>query len=192
MTRVTRGRAGREQRREDELERYGATLAQMLRGQIQPQSSERVLHIGSPGATQLADHVAHRLATGEIVVCVYTFDEMEEARAVLAGLGNVHVINELEDLDEDEPPFDIVSCIAPYNLGRDRVIAYIEEGIARLSPGGTFYLAGDRQHEFDRYLETVRRLAHESREVASNGQFRVVAVQGGNLRKRGAISGRRQ
>jgi 16S rRNA G1207 methylase RsmC len=191
MARATRGRAGREQRREESLAAYGATLAQMLQAQIRPDSGERMLHLGRPGATQLATQMAHRLDTGEVVVCVYTYDELEEARAELAGLGNVHVINELDDLDEGEPPFDIVTCIAPYHLGRDAVVAYIEQGLDRLAPNGAFYLGGDRQLEMDRYVEALSRRVHDVKEVASNGQYRVVVAQGRNLRKSGTISGRR-
>lgn len=191
MAKIVRGRAGRQNKRSELLATYGATLAQMLQAQIRPNSGARVLHLGSPGATQLAEQIAPRLDTGELVVCVYTFDELEDARAALAGLGNVHIINDLDDLDEDEPPFDIVSCIAPYQLGRDTVIEQIEAGMVRLAEGGTFYLAGDKQHEFERYVEALSALAHDVQQVAANGQYRVVAMQARNLRKTGRISSRR-
>lgn len=188
MGRYHTGRAGREQRRAEELARYGTALAQMLLNLLRPASSARILHIGSPGAARLAEHLAYRLDSGELVVCVYTFDELEETRAALAGLGNVHVINELDDLDEDEPPFDLVSCIAPYHLGRDTVLHELEQGMARLAEGGTLYLAGDRQHELERYVEHLRRLAHEVSEVAGQGQYRIVAARG--RRARGSLHAR--
>ena len=191
MAKIVRGRAGRLNKRNEILEVYSTTLAQMIQGPIRPHADGRLLHLGSPGAVQVAEYLAPRLETGELVICVYTYDELEDTRAALAGLGNVHVINDLADLDEDEPPFDIVSCIAPYHLGRDTVIEQIEHGVARLSPEGTFYLAGDKQHEFDRYVEALSTLAREVQQLASNGQYRVVSVKGRNLRKTGRISGRR-
>lgn len=191
MAKVTRGRAGREQRREETVAAYGATLAQMLQAHIKPDSGARLLHIGGPGAAQLAGQIAPRFDTGELVICVYTYDELEETRAELAGLGNVHVINELDDLDEDEPPFDIVSCIAPYHLGRATVIDYIEQAVDRLAPTGVLYLAGDRQHELDRYVDALSRRVRDVKEIANNGQYRVFVAQGRNIRKSGMISGRR-
>jgi 16S rRNA G1207 methylase RsmC len=191
MAKIVRGRAGRLNKRNEILEAYGETLARMIQGPIRAQPSDRVLHLGSPGATQVAEQLAPRLETGELVLCVYTYDELEDARAALAGVGNVLVINDLADLDEDEPPFDIVSCIAPYHLGRDTVIEQIEHGLARLAPDGAFYLAGDKQHEFDRYVEALSALAREVKEIASNGQYRVVAMQARNIRKTGRIGGRR-
>lgn len=191
MTRVVRGRAGRQQKRSDILETYGATLASMLRSQARPDAEDRVLILGSPGAAQLASDLAPQLAGGEVVVCVYTYDELEDVRAALAGMGNVHVINDLTDLDEDEPPFDIVTCIAPYHLGRDTVLEQIEEGLARLAEGGTLYLAGDKQQEFDRFVEALSAAAREVQQLASKGQYRVVSVNSRNLRKSGRISARR-
>lgn len=191
MAKIVRGRAGRMQKRSEILDTYGATLAQMVQAPIRPDPASRVLHIGSPGATQIAQQLAPRLETGELVVCVYTFDELEDTRAALAGLGNVHVIDDLPELDEDEPPFDIVTCIAPYQLGRDTVIEQIEQGLALLAPGGTFYLGGDKQHEFERYVEALGRLAHTVQPIAANGQYRVVSVQGRNVRKAGRITGRK-
>ena len=191
MTKPLRGRAGRLNKRTEILDSYGATLAQMIQAPIRPKPGDRLLHLGSPGAAQFAEQIAARLETSELVVCVYTYDELEEMRAALAGVGNVLVINDLDDLDEDEPPFDIVSCIAPYQLGRDTVIEQIEQGMARLAPDGAFYLAGDRQHEFERYVEALSALAHDTQTIATSGQYRVVLVQGRNLRKTGRISGRR-
>ena len=190
MGKVTRGRAGREQKRDEIYTQYGAALAQMLRSQIKLDGGERVLHLGTPGATILAEDIAARLSTGELVVCVYTFDELEETRAALAGLGNVHVINDVEDLDEDEPPFDIVSCAAPYYLGRDAVLEQIQFGISRLAPDGTLLLAGDRQHEFDRYADFLSAAARDVQQVSANGQYRVVAARSRNMRKSGRIGGR--
>lgn len=191
MTKFNRGRAGRETKRAELLTEYGSTLAQMLANQIKPKPDARVLHIGSPGATHFAEIIAPRLVTSDLVICVYTFDELEETRAALAGLGNVHVINDLEDLDEDEPPFDIVSCIAPYPLGREAVIELIEQGVACMALTGTCYVAGDRQHELDRYTEALGRLARTVQQLADRGQYRVVSISGEDLRRAGAVSGRR-
>jgi 16S rRNA G1207 methylase RsmC len=191
MAKVVRGRAGRQQKRSEILEEYGTTLAEMLRSQVRPDAGERVLQIGSPGATQLAEIVAPQIDTGELVVCVYTFDELEDTRAALAGLGNVHVIDDLDDLDDDEPPFDIVVCVAPYHLGRDTVIEQIEQGVARLAADGTLLLAGDKQHEFDRYLDALSSLARNVQQVSARGQYRIVSVQGRNIRKAGRIGGRK-
>ena len=190
MTRATRGRAGREIKRDEIYEAYGAALAQMLRGQMKLDGAERVLHLGSPGATEIAEDIAVRLTTGELVVCVYTFDELEETRAALAGIGSVHVINDFDDLDEDEPPFDLVSCAAPYYLGRDTVIEMIEFGVSQLAPDATFLLAGDRQHEMDRYVDALSTLARDVQQVSNNGQYRVVAARARNRRKIGRIGGR--
>ncbi len=191
MAKTNRGRAGRENKREEVFTQYGATLAQMLRGQLRLAGTERVLHLGSPGAAQVGELVATQLTTGELVLCVYTFDELEDTRAALAGIGSVHVINDIDDLDEDEPPFDIVSCIAPYHLGRDTVIEQIQAGVDRLAPEGIFILAGDRQHEFDRYAEALSSLARDVQQVVANGQYRIATVNGRNLRRSGGISGRR-
>jgi hypothetical protein len=178
-------------KRNEILAEYGTTLVHMLQAQIRPEPGDRMLHLGSPGATQLAEYIAPRLDPGELIVYVYTFDELEDTRAALAGLGTVHVINDLEDLDEDEPPFDIVSCIAPYHLGRDAVIELIEQGVTRLSKTGTLYLGGDKQHEFDRYVEALSAQIREVQQVVTRGQYRIVMAQGRHLRKMGGISGRR-
>ncbi len=191
MGKVTRGRAGRESKRDEIFAEYGSTLAQMLRSQLRLAGTERVLHLGSPGAAQVGEQIATQLSTGELVLCVYTFDELEETRASLAGLGNAHVINDIADLDEDEPPFDIVSCIAPYHLGRDTVIEQIEVGVARLAGEGTFILAGDRQHDFDRYVEALSSLARNVQPLVGNGQYRIVSANARNIRNSGRISGRR-
>ena len=187
MGKMVRGRAGRMNKRTEILEEYSTVLAQMLQSQLRPAPTDRVLHLGSPGATLVAAALAPALGTGEVVVYVYTYDELEDTRAALAGLGNIHVINDLDDLDEDEPPFDIVSCIAPYQLGRDKVIQMIEDGIARLAATGTLYLAGDKHHEFDRYVEALDVLTRDAHEVATKGQYRVVVAQGRNIRKSGRI-----
>jgi 16S rRNA G1207 methylase RsmC len=178
-------------KRHEILTEYGTTLAQMMQSQIRPDPGNRVLHLGSPGAAQLAEQIAPRLDTGELLICVYTYDELEETRAALAGLGNVHVINDLEDLDEDEPPFDIVSCIAPFQLGRDSVIELIEQGVARLAASGTLFLGGDKQHEFDRYVEALSSAIRDVQQLVSRGQYRIVSAHGRNRRNIGGISGRR-
>lgn len=192
MAKVIRGRAGRMQRKAEVLEAYGTTLAQMVQALVRLHADDRVLELGSPGAAQLAHHLAPRLETGELVVCVYTFDELEETRAALAGMGNVHVINDLEDLDDDEPPFDIITCIAPYHLGREAVTEQIEQAVSRLAENGTFYLAGDKQQEFDRYVETLSSLTRNVQQIAERGQYRVVSVQSRDIRKMGQVIGQRK
>ncbi len=187
MSKTLRGRAGRMAKKEENLVNYGVSLAQMLAAQLRPRPNDRVLHIGSPGAAQLGEQLAPRLAASELVILVYTFDELEETRAALAGLGNVQVINEIDDLDEDEPPFDIVSCIAPYQLSREHVIGLIEQGLEQLAPNGVFYLAGDKRHDFERYLQALEARTHTVNEIASNGQRRVVAVRGSDMRPVGRI-----
>ncbi|HEY0735380.1 MAG TPA: class I SAM-dependent methyltransferase [Herpetosiphonaceae bacterium] len=191
MSKVTRGRAGRMIKRSEILTEYGSTLAQMMQAQVRPDPGNRVLHLGSPGAAQLAEQIAPRLDTGELVICVYTYDELEELRASLAGIGNVHVINDIDDLDEDEAPFDIVSCIAPFQYGRDSVIELVEQGVARLAKTGTFFLGGDKQHEFDRYVEALSSSIRDVQQLVSRGQYRIVSAQGRNRRVTGGISGRR-
>lgn len=190
MPKAIKGRAGRENRRTEQLAEYGATLAPMILSQAKPEPDARVLVLASPGAIDLATALALRLGRGEVVVCVYTFDEVEEARAGLAGLGNVHVIDDIAELDEDEPPFDLVTCIAPYYLGRDAVIALIEEGVRRIAPTGVFFLAGDKQQEFGRYSEALSALADETRQVSERGQYRVLLLRGENVRRGGRVRSR--
>jgi hypothetical protein len=64
--------------------------------------------------------------------------------------------------------------------------------MARLSNTGMFYLAGDKQREFDRYVEALSSLARDVQQIASRGQYRVVSVSGANVRKSGRISGRKE
>lgn len=182
MAKITRGRAGRMEKKATIRDTYGTTLAQMLLSHVRPQANARVLHLGSAGAARFAEQLAQRLEEGELIVLVYTYDELEDTRAALAGIGNVHVINEFDDLDPDEPPFDIVSCIAPYHLGRDTVQTLIEYGISQLTPEGSLYLAGDKQQEFDRYEEMLSSYARSTQQLSANGQYRVVAVHGRDLR----------
>ncbi len=191
MSRQLRGRAGRMARKETNLAEYGASLARLLATQLRTQPSDRVLHIGSPGASQLGELLAPRLGMSELVILVYTYDELEDTRAALAGLGNVHVINEIDDLDEDEPPFNVVSCIAPYQFGRDTVLELIEQGLKWLAPDGVFYLAGSKQHDFERYIEALATRAREVDQVARNGHERIVAVRGQSIRPGGGIGRRR-
>ena len=188
MAKVVRGRAGRMQRREATLERYGAELATMLAKQLNPQPGARVMHLGGPGAITLAEAIAPALATGELVVVVYTYDEMEEARAALAGLGNVEVINDLDDLDPDEPLYDLVTCIVPYNLGRDYVEELLEAGLRLLDRQGTLVLAGDRRQGLERQLHFLAATGSQVTPLAQNGDFKVVSATrpgpGGGLRRR--------
>jgi 16S rRNA G1207 methylase RsmC len=165
------------------LESYGAALAQMLLSQVRPKPSDRVLHIGSAGAVRLAEQLATRLEDGELVVLVHTYDELEDTRAGLAGFGNVHVINEFDDLDPDEPPFDLVTCIVPYYLSRDTVRELIEYGVTQLTPKGTFYLGGDKQQELARFEEMLAAYMRQTQQLATNGQYRVVAAQASDLRR---------
>jgi NADPH:quinone reductase-like Zn-dependent oxidoreductase len=183
MAKVIRGRAGRMEKKATILDTYGTTLAQMLLNQVRPRPTDRVLHLGSAGAVRVAEQLAERLAEGEMVVLVHTYDELEDTRAALAGFGNVHVINEADDLDPDEPPFPIVTCIAPYNLGRDAVRDLIAYGVGQLAPQGTFYLAGDKQQEMARYEEMLSGYARTTQVLANNGQYRVVSMQASDLRR---------
>ncbi len=169
------------------LDTYGTTLAQMLLSHVRIKPNHRMLHIGNAGAVRLAEQLAEPLAEGELVILVHTYDELEDARAALAGFGNVHVINEFDDLDPDEPPFDIVTCIAPYNLGRDTVRELISYGVGQLAPQGVFYLAGDKQQEMARYEEMVSGFVRNVQVLANNGQYRVVSAQASDLR-RGNVS----
>jgi hypothetical protein len=187
MAKVVRGRAGREQRREDQLDTYAAALTPMLVKQVRAAPDVRMMHLGSPGAVQIAETFAPVVATGEIIVMVYTYDEMEEARAALAGLGNVQVINEIEDLDPDEPPYNLMTSIVPYHLGRDYVDDLLVNAVRFLAPDGLLYLAGDRQHGFDRNLEHLAAVGSRITPVVQVGTMRIVTAAkpgpGGGLRR---------
>lgn len=176
MPKVVRGRAGREQRREDVLESYTASLVPMLLKQVRVVPNANMLHVGSPGAVYLAESFAPLLATGELVVMVYTYDEMEETRSALAGLGNVHVINEIADIDPDEPPYALMTSILPYNLGRDYVDEMLLQAIRLLASDGLFYLAGDKQHGFERSLETLVAAGSRITPVVQVGTMRIVTA----------------
>ena len=188
MAKPVRGRAGRQQRREETLERYGAELAAMIIKQIEPPPGARMMHLGSPGAIALADAVAPFLAHGELVVVAYTYDEMEEIRAALAGVGNVEVINEIDDIDPDEPPYDLITCIVPYHLGRDYVEELLAAGLQLLDMQGTMVLGGDRQQGFERDLQFLGAKGSQVTPLVQNGNLRVVAAtkpgRGGGLRYR--------
>jgi 16S rRNA G1207 methylase RsmC len=188
MAKLVTGRAGRQQRREERLEQYAAELAPLLLKQLKLTPNARVMHLGSPGAIAIGQAVAPTFESGELLIVVYSYDEMEDARAALAGLGNVEVINDIEDLDPDEQPFDIVTCIAPYQHGRDYVGELLTLGLRLLATGGTLFLAGDRQQGFERYVEMLGSAGSRVTPLAQNGQYRVVAaakpVGGGGLRRR--------
>lgn len=160
----------------------------MLLKQLKLASGARVMHLGSPGAVVVAQTLAPALETGDLLIVVYSYDEMEEARAALAGFGNVEVINDIEDLDPDEPPFDTVTCIAPYQQGRDYVAELLATGLRLLTDEGTLLLAGDRQQGFERYVEALGAAGSRVTPLVQNGQYRVVAaakpVEGGGLRRR--------
>src|SRR5919199_6792649 len=155
MAKLVTGRAGRQQRREERLEQYAAELAPLLLKQLKLTPNARVMHLGSPGAIAIGQALAPTFESSELLIVVYSYDEMEDARAALAGLGNVEVINDIEDLDPDEPPFDTVTCIAPYQHGRDYVQGLLEVGLRLLSPGGLLFLGGDRQQGLEQHLEAL-------------------------------------
>lgn len=188
MPKIVRGRAGRQQRREAQLSTYGAELAPMLLKQMRVSPDARILHLGYPGASNVADAIAPALDTGEILLVVYSYDELEETRALLAGAGNVEVINDLDDLDPDEPPYDVVTCIVPYYLGRDYVADLLRTGLDLLTSGGTLFMAGDRQQGFERQLEFLGSIGSRVTPLVQNGQYRVVSATkptaGGGLRRR--------
>ncbi len=192
MAKVVRGRAGRLQRREELLQRYSEALAPMLLKQLKPAPGARMMHLASPGAVEVAQALAPRLETGELVVVVYTYDEMEEVRAALAGLGNVEVINEIDDLDPDEPPYDLITCIVPYYLGHEYVEELLAAGLRLLAPEGLLVVAGDRQQGFERQLASLQAAGSQVTPLAQNGQLRVVSATkpgpGGGLRRKSATA----
>jgi hypothetical protein len=176
MPKVIRGRAGREQRREDLLESYTAALAPMLVKQLRVAPDARMMHLGSPGAVLIAETFAPALETGELVVVVYSYDEMEETRAALAGLGNAEVINEIEDVDPDEPPYNVMTSIVPYHLGYNYVNDLLASGLRLLTSDGLLYLAGDRQHGFERHLEHLAGVGSRITPVVQVGTLRIVTA----------------
>ncbi len=188
MAKITTGRAGRQQRREERLEQYAAELAPLLLKQLKLAPDARVMHLGSPGAIAIGQALAPTFDSGELLIVVYSYDEMEDARAALAGLGNVEVINEIEDLDPDEPPLDIVTCIVPYHQGREYVDELLLFGLRMLSPNGQLVVAGDRQQGFERALETLGGAGSRVTPLVQNGPYRVVSASkpgpGGGLRRR--------
>ena len=188
MAKVVTGRAGRERRREERFEQYAIDVAPMLLRQLKLTPEARIMHLGSPGATAIAEAIAPNLVGGELLIVVYTYDEMEDLRAALAGLGNVEVINEIEDVDPDEPPFDVITSIVPYQHGRDYVDDLLASGLRLLSPSGTLFLAGDRQQGFERHIEALGAAGSRVKTLVQNMHYRVVAASkptgGGGLRPR--------
>jgi hypothetical protein len=148
----------------------------MLIKQVRPGPDVRMMHLGHPGAVQIAETYAPVLETGELVVVVYTYDEMEETRAALAGLGNVEVINEIEDLDPDDPPYAIMTAIVPYHLGRAYVDKLLLNGVRLLAADGLLYIAGDRQQGFERHLEILAAAGSRITPVVQVGTMRVVTA----------------
>jgi hypothetical protein len=187
MPKIVRGRAGRQQRREETLERYGAELAPILLKQVRIPEGARVMHLGSPGAAQVSEAIAHMLVSGELVVVVYTYDEMEELRAALAGLGNVQVINEIDDLDPDEPLYDVITCVVPFHQGQGYVEELLDSAFKLMNRDGTLYLAGDRQQGFERVVEWLGSVGSRVTPQVQIGQMRVVTATkpgpGGGLRR---------
>ena len=192
MAKVIRGTAGRMRQREEQLEEYGSSLASLLIKQVKITPGARVMHLGSPGAITVARAIAPALETGELVVVVYTYDETEDARAALAGLGNVEVIDSIDDVDPDEPPYDLLTCIIPFQHRRDYVDQLFAAGMRLLARGGTLILAGDRQQGLERHLAELRARGSEVTPLSSNGQFRVLGVTkpgpGGGLVRRSSTS----
>jgi 16S rRNA G1207 methylase RsmC len=188
MPKMVRGSAGRIQRREEIMERYGANLAMMLLKQLKQPGDGRMMHLGTPGAIAFAQGVAPLLETGELVVVVFSYDDMEDARAALAGLGNVEVINELDDLDPDEPSYDTITCTVPYNRGHEYTARLLETALRLLSPTGTLLVGGDRQQDFERDIGFLRESGSTVTQVAQEGQLRLVSAtkptRGGGLRAR--------
>ncbi len=188
MAKIVRGSAGRIQRREDIMDRYGSSLAAMLLKQIKRPENSRIMHMATPGAIPFAQGIVPMLQTGELVLVVFSYDDMEDARAALAGVGNVHVINELEDLDPDDPPYDIITCIVPYNRPHEYTHQLFETALRLLSPTGTFYVGGDRQQDFEREIGFLRGVGSSPTQVAQEGQMRIMSAskpaRGGNLRSR--------
>lgn len=167
------------------MERYGASLATMLLKQVKQPANGRMMHLGTPGAIAFAQGVAPLLEAGELVVVVFSYDDMEDARAALAGLGNVEVINELDDLDPEEEPYDIITCTVPYNRRHDYTQKLLATALRLLSPGGTLLVGGDRQQDFDRDLGFLRGTGSTVTQVAQEGQLRLMSatkpVRGGGL-----------
>jgi len=186
MAKVIRGSAGKMLRREEILDRYGTNLATLIIKSLGVDPTARIIHIGSPGAVQLIEAFAPALTTGEITVVVFTYDELEEARAALAGLGNVAVINELDDLDPDELPYDVLTCIIPYQMRRDDIDELLARGLRLVRPQGQIVLAGDRQQGFDRYVTWLQQSTGGASPLSHNGQLRIVTAprpeRGGTLR----------
>ncbi len=176
MPKLVRGRAGRQQQREGTLERYGADLAPMLLKHIRVVPGARLMHLGSPGAEYFAEAVAPRLESSDLVVVVFTYDEVEELRAALAGVGNVHVLNEIEDLDPDDAPYDMMTCIVPYHQGRDYIEELLRAALKRLARDGALYLAGDRQQGFERVVEWLASIGSRVTPLAQVGLLRVVSA----------------
>lgn len=176
MPKVTTGRAGRQRRREERLDEYVATLTPMVLKQIRFVPESRILLLGSPGIVPLAETLAHALTTGEILIVVYTYDEMEETRAALAGIGNVEIVNEIDDIDPEEPRFDVGASIVPYQHGRAFVDELLVAGLRLLADGSTLYIAGDRQQGFERTVEVLRNAGSTVTPVVQNGQYRLAAA----------------
>ncbi len=192
MAKVVTGRAGRERRREEQLEQYAADVTPMLLRQLKLAPETHIMHLGSTGATAIAEAIAPNLIGGEMLIVVYTYDEMEELRAALAGLGNVEVINEIEDVDPDEPPFEIITSIVPYQHGRDYVDELLASGLRLLSPSGTLVVAGDRQQGFERHLEALAASGSRVTTLTQNVHYRVASATkptgGGGLRRKSATA----
>lgn len=185
MPKPTRGRAGREGRRSEQRDSYGAELAALLGKQLRFQPTFQMLHLGYPGAIALLSEVAGKLTEGELTVLVYSFDELEETQAALSKYSNVQVVNEFEELPR-YVEYDVITSIVPYHLGQPYIEQLLRMGLARLKSTGVFMLGGDRQHEFERYLTVLQSLASPIATVATNGSLRVVQVEAG-ARRRGTL-----
>ncbi len=188
MTKPTNGRAGRENRRADQRDTYGQDLAGLLLKQLgnQPRPNGQVLTLGNPGVATLINGLAPRLTEGAMTSLTYTFDEFQDTQAVAANYPNVQVLNELEEITPGAR-FDLVICIAPYYLSLDYITELIERGLGLLKKTGLFVLAGDRRHDFERYLAALSALASPVDSLANNAHLRIVQVEARAIRRRGGL-----
>ncbi|MBA3945678.1 MAG: methyltransferase [Herpetosiphonaceae bacterium] len=186
MPKVLRGRAGREDRRSDQIDTYGAELAQLLLGQLRPRPADHILHLGNPGVIPLVTNLAPRVPSGSITALVYSYDELVATQAALAAFEQVIVANEWAEIDP-LVRFDLITSVVPYHLG----VAYVEQiltvALQQLKPTGGLLIAGDQYHEFDRYLGLLRTLVTGMQTVATSGQNRVVQVEARAVKRKGGL-----
>ncbi len=186
MAKVLRGRAGREDRRSDQIDTYGSELAQLLLGQMRPRPTDHILHLGNPGVIPLLTNLAPRVAGGTITALVYSYDELIATQSALAAFEQVTVVNEWAEIDP-RARFDLISSVVPYHLG----VAYVEQiltvALQQLKPSGGLLIAGDQYHDFDRYLTLLRTLVTSMQTVATSGQNRIVQVEARAVKRKGGL-----